>query len=339
MSPSNKKAKTVPGESAGGEYFPGVSKVEDRGTTSPEHDAKDDGLHYRYYDPYEVILGKPMKEWLKFSVCYWHTMRGTGTDPFGGPTLPHNRRWEKLNDFDSEIDPTPSEIRIAMRRIDAFFELLTKLQVEYYTFHDIDVAPEGDSIEESERHFDVVVDYLLEKQESTGIKPLWVTQNLFSSRKYVHGALTSPHVDAYCCGAAQTAKAMDVNAKLGGSNHVFWGGREGYQSLLNADLRKDCDHMAAFFKMVVEYRERKGYDFQLLLEPKPREPMKHQYDYDVQTCLNFLQTYALDDEFMLNVEPNHTTLAGHAAEHDVAVASAFRKLGSVDSNTGDPLLG
>lgn len=289
-----------------------------------------DPLSFRFYNPDEVILGKSMKEWLRFSVCFWHTFTGGGgQDPFGEKTL--QRPWEA----GYEKDP----IALAKRRIDVAFELFTKLGVEFYCFHDFDVAPEGATLAESEANLDIITDYLLQKQTATGVKLLWATQNLFTNKRYMNGGLTNPDVHVFCCAAAAVRKVMDINHKLGASNHVFWGGREGYQTLLNTDVRHECDTSAALFRMAVEYQKKMGYDFQFLIEPKPREPTKHQYDYDAQTTMAFLHTYGLQDHFKLNIEPNHTTLAGHAPEHDITMASAYGMLGSIDSNTGDPLLG
>lgn len=303
------------------EYFP-VPKIEYKGPSST------DPLSFRHYNADEVILGKPMKEWLRFSVCFWHTfVGGGGRDPFGGETL--IRHWEE----------NLQGLELAKRRADVAFELFTKLGVEYYCFHDFDVAPEGDTLEESLANVDVMTEYLLEKQKETGVKLLWATQNLFSHPRYMNGGMTNPDVHVFCYAAAQIQKVMDINYKLGGLNHVFWGGREGYHSLLNVDMKKECDHMAAMYKMAVAYKEKMGYTAQFLLEPKPREPSKHQYDYDAQTTMAFLHEYGLNKHFKLNIEPNHTTLAGHEAVHDIYVSSIYGMLGSIDSNTGDTLLG
>jgi xylose isomerase len=305
------------------EFFPSVSKVEFKGPAST------DPLAFRHYNPDEVVLGKPMKEWLRFSVCWWHTfVGGGGRDPFGAETL--RRPWEE-----GICDP----LELARRRVDVAFEFFTKLGVDYYTFHDFDVAPEADSLEESMKNVDLITDYLLQKQEETGVKLLWATQNLFAHPRYMNGAMTNPELHVFCHAAAQIQKVADIVHKLGGENHVFWGGREGYQSLLNTDIKKECDHMAAMLKMAVDYKARQGYTAQFLIEPKPREPCKHQYDYDAQTTLAFLHQYGLTEDFKLNIEPNHTTLAGHSPEHDVTIASAYGMLGSVDSNSGDVLLG
>lgn len=304
------------------EFFPSVQKIEYKGPSST------DPLSFRHYNADEVILGKPMKEWLRFSVCFWHTfVGGGGSDPFGSQTL--------IRDWEGDLQG----MELAKRRADVAFEFFTKLGVEYYCFHDFDVAPEGESLEESLGNIDAMADYLLEKQKETGVNLLWATQNLFSHPRYMNGGMTNPDVHVFCYAAAQIQKVMDINNKLGGLNHVFWGGREGYQSLLNTDMKKECDHMAAMYKMAVAYKEKKGYTAQFLLEPKPREPSKHQYDYDAQTTLAFLHQYGLTDHFKLNIEPNHTTLAGHEAVHDIYVSSIYGMLGSVDSNTGDTLLG
>lgn len=258
---------------------------------------------------------------------YWHTFRGSGLDPFGAPTL--IRAWDDGSD----------SVENAKRRLDVAFEFFTKLGNEYWTFHDRDVAPEGRDLAESNAILEEVTDYALEKQKETGVKLLWGTANLFSNPRYMNGAGTNPDFHTFAYAAAQVKKAMEVTVKLGGINYVFWGGREGYQSVLNTDVRRELDHAAEFFKMAVAHKKDLGSDMQLLIEPKPREPTKHQYDYDAQTVMSFLQYYGLQDDFKLNIEPNHTTLAGHDYEHDLMMASRYGMLGSVDSNTGDPLLG
>ncbi len=303
------------------EFFPDVPKIVYKGTEST------DPLSYRYYNADEEIMGKKMKDWLRFSVCFWHTFRGKGSDPFGFPTM--NRHY----------DDESNSMENAKRRANAAFELFTKLGVEYYTFHDRDVAPEGATIEESNASLDEMADHLKSLQEKTGVKLLWATQNLFSHPRYMNGGFTNPDVAVLAYAAAQVKKVLDVNHKLGGENLVFWGGREGYQSVLNTDMKRECDHMAKVFKMAIQYKEKNGMKCQFLIEPKPREPCKHQYDYDAQTTIAFLKTYGLDEHFKLNIEPNHTTLAGHDFEHDIMIASQYNMLGSVDSNTGDPLLG
>lgn len=273
------------------------------------------------------MLGKSMKEWMRFSVCYWHTFRGLGADPFGGQTL--FRPWD---DGSNSLDN-------ALRRVDAAFEFFTKLGVDYYTFHDVDVSPLGKDLKESNDLFDKVADHLEKKQKATGVKLLWGTANLFSHWRYASGASTNPDAHVFAYAAAQVKKAMEVTYRLGGENYVFWGGREGYQSVLNTNVRRELDHFARFLHMAVEHKAAIGAKFQLLIEPKPREPTKHQYDYDAQTVIGFLKHYGLDGHFKLNIEPNHTTLAGHSYEHDLFVSSKYGFLGSVDANTGDPLLG
>lgn len=224
-------------------------------------------------------------------------------------------------------------------RVNAAFEFFTKLGVDYYCFHDTDVAPQGASLEEFQKNLDIVTDMMLKKQEETGVKLLWGTQNLFSHIRYKDGASTSPDFNVFASACAQTRKMLELGKKLGAGNHVFWGGREGFMSPLNTDVRKELDHMAAFMKMAVAYKEKIGATYQLLIEPKPREPTAHQYDYDAQTVIGFLNHYGLQQHFKLNIEPNHTTLAGHDYEHDLRMASAYGMLGSIDCNAGQPYLG
>lgn len=284
-------------------------------------------LAFKHYNESEVVHGKTMKDWLRFSVCYWHTFRGTGADPFGFPTLP--RPWDDGSD----------SVANAKVRIDVAFEFFVKLGVEYYTFHDADVSPEGKNLAETNKIFDEISDYLLVKQKETGIKLLWGTSNLFSAVRFMNGGATNPDAHAFAYAAAKVKKCMEITHKLGGVNYVFWGGREGYQSILNTDVRRELDHFAEFFHMAIAHKKKIGASFQFLIEPKPREPTKHQYDYDAQTTMGFLNHYGLQNDFKLNIEPNHTTLAGHDYEHDMWVSSLYGMLGSVDSNTGDTLLG
>ncbi|KAJ1562815.1 hypothetical protein HK405_007331 [Cladochytrium tenue] len=291
-------------------------------------------LAYRWYNKDEVILGKRMADWLKFSVCFWHTFRGAGLDPFGGQTL--FRPWAVADDTSLPYDAI---LEACLRRVDAAFELFTKLGVDYYTFHDRDIAPELDSLEETNRLLDQVSDHMLEKQRQTGVKLLWGTANLFGAPKFANGAATNPDFAVFATAAAQVKKAIEITHKLSGQGYVFWGGREGYSSLLNTNVRAELDHMAAFFHMAVRHKQQIGATFPFYIEPKPREPTKHQYDYDAQTVLGFLHQYKLIDHFWLNIEPNHTTLAGHQYDHDICLASSYNKLGSIDCNTGDELLG
>jgi xylose isomerase len=264
-----------------------------------------------------------MEDWCRFSVCYWHTFRGTGSDPFGGQTL-----HRPFDDMSNTVDN-------AIRRADAAFEFFTKLGVPYYTFHDVDVAPQGETLAESNKNLDKVADFLEKKQKETGVKLLWGTANLFSHWRYTQGASTSPDAAVFAHAGAQVKKAMEVTQRLGGENYVFWGGREGFQSILNTNVRRELDHMARFLHMAVEHKKSLGAKYQLLIEPKPREPTKHQYDYDAQTVYGFLKHYGLDAHYKVNIEPNHTTLAGHAYEHDLMMSSKYGYLGSVDANTGD----
>lgn len=284
-------------------------------------------LCFKHYNASETLHGRTMEDWLRFSVCYWHSFCGSGADPFGFPTL--HRPWNE----------GASAMETAKNRLHAAFEFFTKLGVKYYTFHDRDMAPEGATLEESNHNLDQISDLALELQNQTGIKVLWVTCNLFAHSRYMNGASTNPdcHVLAYA--GAQVKKGLDIAKKLGAENFVFWGGREGFLSIHNTDVAAELKHMANFFKMAVGYKEKIGLKCQFLIEPKPKEPCKHQYDYDAMSVIGFLKHYGLDQHFKLNIEPNHTTLAGHAYEHDIVMASTFGMLGSVDSNTGSPDLG
>jgi len=304
------------------EFFPDVPKITYQPKSGPENT-----LVYKHYNAKEVVYGKPMEEWLRFSVCYWHTFRGVGSDPFGGPTI--KRSWDDNSD----------SLENAKRRLRVAFEFMSKIGVKHWCFHDRDIAPEGADLAETNRNLDAIVDLAEELQQKTGIKLLWATANLFAHERYMNGASTNPdaHVVAYA--ASQVKKCLEVAKRLGAENFVFWGGREGYQSLLNTKIYSELSHMANFFKMVIAYCEKIGFTGQLLIEPKAKEPTKHQYDYDAMTVIGFLKTFGLDKHFKINVEPNHTTLAGHCHEHDVVFASAFGMLGSIDSNTGSPDLG
>jgi len=288
---------------------------------------RDNPFVFRHYNANEVVLGKPMSEWLRFAVCYWHTFRGTGQDMFGQPTF--NRPWEDGSD----------SLENATRRLRAAFQFFKKLGVHYWTFHDRDIAPEGATWEQTCSNLDHVVKVANKLQLETGVKLLWGTANLFSHRRYMNGAATNPDLHVFAYAAAQVKKAMEVSYLLGAENYVFWGGREGYQSILNTDVRRELDHMACFFKMAVAHKHKIGFKGTLLIEPKPKEPTKHQYDYDAQTVIAFLKQYGLDNDFKLNIEPNHTTLAGHSYEHDIIFASKYGMLGSVDCNSGDTSLG
>jgi len=302
-------------------YFPEVQTIryEGPGTTNP--------LAFRHYNPDEVVEGKTMRDHLRFSVAYWHTLRGMGGDPFGPGCAV--RPWE---------DGTDS-LEMAVTRVRVAFELMEKLGTPFYCFHDRDVAPEGKTLAETNKNLDAVVKVLKEEQERTGIRLLWGTANLFSHPRYVHGAATSPNADVFAYAAAQVKKAMEVTHELGGANYLFWGGREGYMNLYNTDLKRELDHYAKFLHLAVDYKKKLGFPGQLLIEPKPKEPTTHQYDFDAASCLAFLRGYGLADHFKLNIETNHATLAGHTMMHELTYASAYGMLGSIDANRGDLLLG
>ena len=274
-----------------------------------------------------MVEGKSMKDHLRFSVAYWHTMRGTGGDPFGPGTM--LRPWEGKADT----------VENAVNRARVGFEFLEKLGAPFYCFHDRDVAPEGNTLAESNKNLDAVVKVLKEEQQRTGVKLLWGTANLFSNPRYVHGAATSCNADAFAFAAAQVKKALEVTKELGGAGYTFWGGREGYQCLWNTDMKREVEHLAAFMHMAVDYAKKIGFTGQFYFEPKPKEPTKHQYDFDSAACINFLRAYGLADYVKMNIETNHATLAGHSVEHELDYAGSQGFLGSVDANAGDLLLG
>ncbi len=301
--------------------FPDVEKIQFEGPKSKNP------LAFKHYNADEIVAGKTMREHLRFAVVYWHTFRGTGSDPFGAGTM--IRPWD---------DGTQS-VRNAQNRVHAAFEFIEKLGAPYYCFHDRDVAPEGGSLAETNKNFDAVAKVLKEEQKRTGIKLLWGTANAFSHPRYVHGASTSCNADVFAYAAAQVKKAMEVTHELGGEGYTFWGGREGYQTLLNTDMKREQEHLAKFLHMAVDYKKKIGFKGQFYIEPKPKEPTKHQYDSDAAACLNFLREYDLLAHFKLNIETNHATLAGHTMQHELEVAGAAGALGSIDANTGDELLG
>lgn len=301
--------------------FPEISKIQYEGPDS------DNPLAFRWYNPDEVIEGKTMKDHLRFTVVYWHTFRGTGSDPFGSDTM--LRPWD---DGSESVENACNRARVA-------FELFEKLDAPFYAFHDRDVAPEGASLGESNANLDAVAAVLREEQQRTGVKLLWGTANMFSNPRFMHGAATTCNVEVYAYAAAQVKKAMEVTKELDGENYVFWGGREGYQCLYNTDMKRELDHLGQFFHMAVDYAKEIGFTGQFLIEPKPKEPTKHQYDSDAAACMNFLRTYGLTDHFKLNIETNHATLAGHEMMHELEYAGMQGALGSIDANTGDLLLG
>ncbi len=284
-------------------------------------------LSFRWYNPDEIVEGKSMRDHFRFSVVYWHTFRGTGADPFGMPTL--QRPW----------DDGSESLENATNRVRAAFEFMEKLGVPYFAFHDRDIAPEGNSLAETNHNLDVIVETVESEMQRTGIKLLWGTANLFSNPRYLHGAATSCNADAFAYAAAQVKKCLEITQRLGGENYVFWGGREGYQNLWNTQLKRELDHLAQFFHMAVNYAREIGFGGQFLIEPKPKEPTKHQYDSDTAACINFLRAYELAGHFKLNLETNHATLAGHEMMHELEYAAIQGMLGSIDANRGDLLLG
>lgn len=300
--------------------FPNVPKISYEGRSSKNPFA------FKHYNPNEVVLGKTMAEHLRFAVAYWHTYVASGADPFGVGTAV--RSWDSLSPLDK-----------AKARVEANFELMEKLDIPFYCFHDVDVAPEGETLAESFKNLDIIVAMLKDYMKSSGKKLLWNTANLFTNPRYVHGAATSCNADVFAYAAATVKKGLEVGKELGAENYVFWGGREGYESLLNTDLKLELDNLARLLHMAVDYAKEIGFDAQFLIEPKPKEPTKHQYDFDAATTLSFLQQYGLKDHFKLNIEANHATLAGHTFEHELRVARINGVLGSIDANQGDYLLG
>jgi len=284
-------------------------------------------LAFRHYDEKEIVEGKTMRDHLRFSVVYWHTFRNPLADPFGPGTAV--RPWD---DGTESVENAQNRARVA-------FEFMEKLGVPFYAFHDRDVAPEGKNLTESNSNLDAVVRVLQEEQQRTGIGLLWGTANLFSNPRYVHGAATSPNAEVFAHAGAQVKKALEVTLELGGQGYTFWGGREGYQNLWNTDMRRELEHLARFLHMAVDYAKEIGFTGQFYIEPKPKEPTKHQYDADSAACLNFLRQYDLIDHLKLNLETNHATLAGHSMQHEMEVAGSAGALGSIDANTGDMLLG
>ncbi|MBU4271109.1 MAG: xylose isomerase [Planctomycetes bacterium] len=301
--------------------FPDIAKIRYEGPESKNP------LAFRHYDENELVEDKSMKDHFRFSVAYWHTMRGTGADPFGPGTM--------LRPWEAETD----SVENAICRARVAFEFIEKLGAPFYCFHDRDVAPEGATLDESNKNLDAVVKVLKEEQQRTGIKLLWGTANLFSNPRYTHGAATSCNADSFAYAAAQVKKMLEVTKELGGQGYTFWGGREGYQCIWNTDMRREIEHLAAFMHLAVDYAKKIGFTGQFYFEPKPMEPTKHQYDFDSAACINFLRAHGLADHVKMNIETNHATLAGHAVEHELDYAGSQGFLGSVDANTGDLLLG
>ncbi|MBE7175313.1 MAG: xylose isomerase [Mucilaginibacter polytrichastri] len=299
------------------EFFKGIGEVKYEGTGS------DNPLAYRWYDPQRMVAGKTMEQHLRFAVAYWHSFNGNGSDPFGGAT--HVFPWDEKSDA----------VERAKDKMDAAFEFITKLGVPYYCFHDVDVVDYTNDIRENERRLNALVDYAKEKQAASGVKLLWGTANLFSHERYMNGASTNPDFHVLSHAAAQVKAALDATIALGGENYVFWGGREGYMSLLNTDMKREQEHLAKFLHVSKDYARKNGFKGQFFIEPKPCEPTKHQYDYDTATVLSFLQKYDLLNDFKVNIEVNHATLAGHTFQHEMQVAADAGILGSMDANRGD----
>lgn len=294
-----------------------------------EYSGKDskNPLSFKYYNPEEKIFGKKMSEHLRFSVAFWHTFNANGTDMFGVGTMV--RPWDK---YTEPMDK-------AKAKVDALIEFTSKLGIEYFCFHDRDIAPEGKNLRETNKNLDIVVDYLKQRMKESGLKLLWGTANLFSNPRFVHGAATSCNADVFAYAAAQVKKAIEITKELGGENYVFWGGREGYETLLNTDMKLELDNLARFLSMAVDYAAKIGFKGQFLIEPKPMEPTKHQYDFDSAHVLAFLRKYGLEKHFKLNIEANHATLAGHTFNHELRYARINGVLGSIDANQGDLFLG
>ncbi|HHU78285.1 MAG: xylose isomerase [Caldicoprobacterales bacterium] len=303
------------------EFFKGIPKIKYEGCQS------DNPLAFKYYNPDEVVGDKTMKEHLRFSVAYWHTFTGGGVDPFGTATF--QRPW------DSVSDPMDK----AKARMQAAFEFFEKLGTEYFCFHDRDIAPEGDTLAETNKNLDEIVKLVKELMASSNVKLLWGTASLFTNPRFMHGASTSCNADVFAYAAAQVKKAMEITHELKGIGYTFWGGREGYETLLNTNMKLELDNMARFMHMAVDYAKEIGFDGQFYIEPKPKEPTKHQYDFDCATVLGFLKSYGLDQHYKFNIETNHATLAGHTMEHELHFARINGMLASVDANQGDMLLG
>lgn len=299
------------------EYFPQIGKIPFEGAESKNP------MAFHYYDPERVVLGKKMKDWLKFAMAWWHTLGQASGDQFGGQTRDYE--WDKASD----------PIQRAKDKMDAGFEIMDKLGIEYFCFHDVDLVEEAPTIEEYEARMKVITDYALEKMKGTDIKLLWGTANVFGHRRYMNGAATNPDFDVVARAAVQIKNAIDATIKLGGSNYVFWGGREGYMSLLNTQMQREKDHLAQMLKAARDYARANGFKGTFLIEPKPMEPTKHQYDVDTETVIGFLRAHGLEKDFKVNIEVNHATLAGHTFEHELAVAVDNGMLGSIDANRGD----
>lgn len=299
------------------EYFPQIGKIPFEGAESKNV------LAYHYYEPERVVMGKKMKDWLRFAMAWWHTLGAASADQFGGQTRSYE--WDKAEDA----------LQRAKDKMDAGFEIMQKLGIEYFCFHDVDLVDEGSTVAEYEARMNAITDYAQEKMAETGIKLLWGTANVFGHKRYMNGAATNPDFDVVARAAVQIKNAIDATIKLGGQNYVFWGGREGYMSLLNTEMQREKDHLAQMLIAARDYARAKGFKGTFLIEPKPMEPTKHQYDVDTETVIGFLRAHGLDKDFKVNIEVNHATLAGHTFEHELAVAVDNGMLGSIDANRGD----
>ncbi|MDD6364425.1 MAG: xylose isomerase [Bacteroidales bacterium] len=299
------------------QYFPQIGKIPFEGPQSKNP------LAFHYYEPQRVVLGKTMEEWLRFAMAWWHTLGQASGDQFGGPTRSYE--WDKAE----------CPVQRAKDKMDAGFEIMEKLGIKFFCFHDVDLVEEADTIEEYEARMKEITDYALEKMKGTDIKLLWGTANVFSHKRYMNGAATNPDFAVVARAAVQIKTAIDATIKLGGQNYVFWGGREGYMSLLNTQMQREKDHLANMLKAARDYARSKGFTGTFLIEPKPMEPTKHQYDVDTETVIGFLKAHGLEKDFKVNIEVNHATLAGHTFEHELAVAVDNGMLGSIDANRGD----
>lgn len=299
-------------------YFPNVEKIRFEGLESPSP------LAFRHYDADKIVLGKPMREHLRMGACYWHTLVWPGSDVFGAGTF--KRPWHVAGE----------PMSMARNKADAAFEFFSKLGIDYYTFHDTDVAPEGDSLAQYRNNFAEMIDVLERKQEESGVRLLWGTANCFSNPRFAAGAASNPNPELFAYAAAQIFSAMNATKRLGGANYVLWGGREGYETLLNTDLKREREQLGRFMQMVVEHKYKIGFKGMILIEPKPQEPTKHQYDYDSATVYGFLKQFGLEQEIKVNIEANHATLAGHSFQHEIATAASLGIFGSIDANRGDP---
>ena len=303
------------------EYFQKIPQIkyESKSSNNP--------LSFKYYDEEKIVLGKTMKEHLRFATCYWHTFTWPGLDPFGGATI--ERPWMTVGD----------PLDMAEIKLNAAFDFFSKINTPYFCFHDRDIAPEGQDFNETKKNLNHIVDLMEKKIQQTGVKLLWGTANAFSNKRYMSGASTNPDPEVFAYVAAQVKNCLDITQRLGGQNYVLWGGREGYETILNTNIKKEIDNLARFLELVVNYKHKIGFKGQILIEPKPHEPTKHQYDFDAASCLALIRKIGLEDEIKLNIEVNHATLSGHNFEHEIAYAISNNCLGSIDVNRGDTMLG